>query len=385
MTDRILLVDDEKNLLDGLKRRFHRKFTIDVADNAKKGLQQLQSNVKYALVISDQQMPGMDGIAFLKEVMKTYPHTVRIMLTGKADKQNTIDSVNECQVFRYLSKPCSLDELANAINDGLVYHRSLISDFELLQKTMSGSVKLLIDILKINDPDHFIHISALRKMAQQFVTGMDTVNAWELDMAIMLSPIGNAALPPEISAKRIQGTSLNRIEQNLMTSAPKIAHDLLLNIPQMKAVADTIHYMDKAYDGSGFPFNTVKGRDIPIGSRIMFLLNHIVQQTDGKLPTDTDFAALEKNKHLFDPRLFQRAIETLQQVKQSEYIRLNVPITDLMQGDTLVEDLRTKAGDLALSAKNELTETLLQRVINFHKLHGLVEPISVVRKASSLG
>ena len=71
------------------------------------------------VVISDHLMPSMDGLTFLKMIKNLYPDTIRIILTGHADLQMAIEAINEGQVFRFLTKPCQVAELASAITDGL--------------------------------------------------------------------------------------------------------------------------------------------------------------------------------------------------------------------------------------------------------------------------
>ncbi len=386
MNTKILLVDDEENVLNGLKRRFRRQFDIDTATSAEDGLARLQSSATYAVVVSDQQMPGMDGIAFLKQTLEEFPHTVRIMLTGGSDRQIAVDSVNECQVFRYLKKPCSLDDLSQAIEDGINHHRIMVAERDLLHKTLAGSVKLLVDILAINDPKTFKHISRLRSVAQRFAGAVEHVNAWELDMTIMLSSIGEVALPAEVRAKRERSEELSQVEENLIASAPKVAKNLLLNIPRMSGIAEAIYYRDKAYDGSGYPFNTTKGNDIPLNARILFLLQKLMDATEGRPPTSKDFDELARSQHLFDPRLLTLARGFFLDRDKSddgELVNLSIAISELSCGDMLLQDLRTTSGSLALAAQNEVSDATLQKIMNMHELHGLVEPVRVQRMLTS--
>ena len=81
MTERILFVDDEKNILDSMKRLLHKRFEIDTALGPSAGLE-LVKKVRFAVVVSDLRMPGMGGIEFLSHVRTVNPDTVRVMLTG---------------------------------------------------------------------------------------------------------------------------------------------------------------------------------------------------------------------------------------------------------------------------------------------------------------
>lgn len=119
MTCKILFVDDEVNVLQGLKRRFRNKFALDTALSGEDGLNMLRSNGPYAVVVSDMQMPGMSGLEFLIKVKAQDLNTIRIMLTGNADQRTASDAVNEGEIFRFLSKPCSHESLSTALIAGI--------------------------------------------------------------------------------------------------------------------------------------------------------------------------------------------------------------------------------------------------------------------------
>ena len=115
MHHRILIVDDEKNLLEAIQRKLRKHFKIETALGPEEGLKALTNRGPFAVVISDLRMPGMDGIQFLSRVKEILPDTVRMMLTGNADLENAIEAVNEGNIFRFLTKPCSPNVLAKAI------------------------------------------------------------------------------------------------------------------------------------------------------------------------------------------------------------------------------------------------------------------------------
>ena len=101
----ILCVDDEQNILNALKRVLrNRQYTVYCAHSAELGLS-IMSQQPIDLVICDMRMGAMDGVEMLTQVLKLYPETVRILLTGYADKESTIAAVNVGQVHRYLEKP----------------------------------------------------------------------------------------------------------------------------------------------------------------------------------------------------------------------------------------------------------------------------------------
>ena len=98
-------------------------FDIDFADSGAKGLKLLSEN-EYSVVVSDMQMPEMNGAEFLKNVKDKSPDTVRIMLTGNADQQTAVTAINDSDVFRFLNKPCVASELALVLDQASLQYRN---------------------------------------------------------------------------------------------------------------------------------------------------------------------------------------------------------------------------------------------------------------------
>lgn len=113
---KILIVDDEINILRSIKRQLHDLYDIDTANSGNEALNLIhQEDKKYSVVISDMSMPGMNGLELLEKLKTQSPDTIRIMFTGNADQDTTINAVNEGEVFRFLRKPCTRQELLEAI------------------------------------------------------------------------------------------------------------------------------------------------------------------------------------------------------------------------------------------------------------------------------
>src|SRR6266536_736870 len=106
ITTKILFVDDEANILAAHQRNFRQQFSIDIALGGEQGIAAISGQGPYAAVVADMQMPGINGLQFLKKVEELSPNTVRIMLTGNADQKTAADAVNHGHVFRFLTKPC---------------------------------------------------------------------------------------------------------------------------------------------------------------------------------------------------------------------------------------------------------------------------------------
>jgi response regulator RpfG family c-di-GMP phosphodiesterase len=134
IVDKILFVDDEPAVLDGYRRMLHREFEVDTAVGGELGLKTIHESGPYSVVISDMRMPGMNGAEFLSQVRQKSPETVRMLLTGGTDLNAAIDAVNEGNIFRFLTKPCTKETLVEAIHIGLDQYRSITTEKKLAKK-----------------------------------------------------------------------------------------------------------------------------------------------------------------------------------------------------------------------------------------------------------
>ncbi|MFT6243819.1 MAG: response regulator RpfG family c-di-GMP phosphodiesterase [Salibacteraceae bacterium] len=106
----VLYVDDERHNLTSFKATYRKDFSVHTAESAEEGLKILKEN-EINVVLSDQRMPKMTGVEFFKIIKKEYPEPIRILITGYSDIEAVIDSINQGQVYRYISKPWEPNDL----------------------------------------------------------------------------------------------------------------------------------------------------------------------------------------------------------------------------------------------------------------------------------
>jgi FixJ family two-component response regulator len=132
----LLLVDDELSVLAALKRLFRREdYTILTASSGEQALD-LLATAKVDVIISDQRMPGMTGVEFLRRVKALHPDTVRMTLSGFADLQSIIDAVNEGAVYKFLMKPWDDERLREHVAQAFA-QKELADDNRRLQREVA--------------------------------------------------------------------------------------------------------------------------------------------------------------------------------------------------------------------------------------------------------
>lgn len=382
MAEKILFVDDDPNLLASCERNLRRRFQIDIAEGGQLGLEKIASQGPYSVVISDMQMPGMNGIEFLSTVKDRAPDAVRIMLTGNADVDVATRVVNEGNIFRFLTKPCLPEVLAKAVDDALAQYRLVVSEKELLTKTLSGSIKLLTDILSMVDTPSFGRTQILRDLIAEAATKLGVQNAWEIHLAVMLAPIGYVTVPPETMVKARAGEVLSKIEEQMVAKLPDTAAKLLANIPRLEGVAKIVRYQQKNFDGCGFPADSVAGEAIPQGSRLLKIFWDMFQLQKTGLSRGDAFDEMERRRGWYDPQMLAtvRALgEGAATASAKPSVRtISVAARDLVPGMVLHSNVVTKDGVIIIGAGHEVNEMTLEKIQNFESMAGIREPILVI-------
>jgi len=380
MNDKILFVDDDPHLLAACERNLRRKFALETAESGEIALQKIAAHGPFAVVVADRQMPGMDGIQLLSLVKERAPDTVRIMLTGNADLESAIKVVNEGNIFRFLTKPCPLDILTKAVEDAMSQYRLVIAEKELLNKTLSGSIKLLTDILSMMEPKSFGRAQTMRDIITTVTRKFSLDNDWEVHLAAMLAPIGYVTIPPETLLRSRAGEALTKVEEQMVAHVPETAARLLANIPRLEGVARVVRYQHKHYDGTGFPSDSIKGESVPLGARLLKILDDMAQLQTGGMSRSLALDEMQGRRGWYDPSLLD-AVRTYYGItaaaRETARPTISVEFSNLAPGMVLRSNIETKDGTLILAAGHALSDMTVEKILNFERISGIKEPIFV--------
>jgi len=116
---RILLVDDDANILGSLRRNLARMYDIVARETPREALALIEAGGAFAAIVSDLRMPGMSGVEFFEQAQQLAPNSGRIMLTGDADLDTAIEAVNRGNIFRFLRKPTPLEKLRETLQEAV--------------------------------------------------------------------------------------------------------------------------------------------------------------------------------------------------------------------------------------------------------------------------
>jgi response regulator RpfG family c-di-GMP phosphodiesterase len=375
MTNRkVLIVDDDPHVLQAYKRQLRRQFEIDVADSGPHGLEALAASGPYAVIVSDMRMPQMNGVQFLAAAKTVAPDTLRIMLTGNADQQTAIDAVNNGQVFRFLCKPCLPDVLATTIELGVERYRLVTGERELLTKTLNGSVSLLTEVLSLVNPVAFGRATRVKGIVSRLCERLAVENAWEIELAAMLSHVGCVTVPEQVLTRFYSGDRLPQAELRILQGHPATGRSLVAKIPRLEGVAELIALQDRRYDNPGGTAGDVCGEEIPLGGRILKLALDFDALVFAGKTNEEALVEVRSRDGWYDPQL----LTALAAILDTKYEVRLVSIEQLEPGMILDEHVLTDSGDVLLAAGQHVLSSTRERLRNFSKTSwGVREPIRV--------
>lgn len=374
--ERILCVDDDVNILEGYRRQLRKDFSLEIAIGPTEGLQVLTTQGPFSVVVSDLQMPEMNGIQFLSKVRELSPDTTRLLLTGKADLQSSIDAINQGQIFRFLTKPCSSAELGDALTAGISQYRLVTAERELLEQTLSGSIKVLCEILSLVNPEAFGRSARITRLVETIAGHMQIAELWPIKIAALLSQIGCVILPEAILKKVYRGETLTSDESQLYNQHPYVAADLVAKIPRMKQVGDIIRHQDKHYESGGGPDHHRSSYQAPLEARILKVaLDLDALESAGKTRLQA-INELKNRTERYDPKVLKALIEIFS--SNPKYDVQHIRAYQLRLGMILGEDIRTTSDVLLASKGQEVNESITLRIQNSARLTGVKEPFNVL-------
>lgn len=357
---RILLVDDEPNLLAGLRRHLAASFDVTVADSGATALGLMATALAYDVIVSDMRMPNMNGAQFLQAARLAAPDTVRILLTGQADTPSSVAAVNDGGIFRFLTKPCAQGDLQAAVHAGVQHSRLVRSERQVLEETLTGSVKLLADVLALVAPEAFARSRRLQNIARKVASSvLPPGNLWMMDCAALLSQVGAIAI-------KAPGRVPHPADHAVIHE--DIAASLIGSIPRLRVVADMVRLQRCA-------LKEVEGHSVEeVGGAVLCLALELddIAFVPGAIARTADLIRVRLLRH-HAPRLVDAAMALW---ASSQTVK-SVPTIDLREFMVLEEDLTTNDGTLILSKGAELSPLLLERIRRFGANRSLKKQVLV--------
>ncbi len=405
---RILCVDDEPNILSSLRRLFRSKgYDVIVANSGQEGLETLEVE-KVDLVISDMRMPIMDGAAFLEKVRARWPDLIRILLTGYADMQSTIDAINRGEIYRYITKPWDDNDIVLVVREALERkdlereknrledltarqneelkelnanlehkvlqrtkelrsaHDQLIGANEKLRNSFLTSIKVFSSVIEMRGGKLTGHSRLVADLARKIAHKMslNARDSQDIFIASLLADIGKLGFSDELINTPISQLAPEQL-RDFYKHAIR-AEQLLMPLDDLHNAARIIRSQHERYDGHGLP-DGLSGDAIPLGSRILGLANDYLQLQNGifspkrLFPDDAKAYVYKYAGSRYDPIVIE-AFKRVFDAHDDEGGVISVPIKEAEPGMMLASDLISKDGMLLLPADYVLEANVIEKL-----------------------
>lgn len=379
MAEKILLVDDDNNILDGYRRSLSREFLMETAQGGLEGLELATNNGPYAVVVSDMRMPGMDGIQLLSKIKALSPDTIRVMLTGNNDVETAINAINEGSIFRFLNKPCSKEMMGKTLTAALLQYRLVTAEKQLLEQTLSGSIQVLTEVLSLVNPAAFGRAERARRYIHRIAIAMKLGNPWQYEVAAMMSQLGCVTLAPETIAAVYKGEKLLPNEQAQYDSHPSVAYALLSKIPRLEPIAWMIEHQNRPVPETAA---SQAGPDMRTGAEILRLILAYEQLIHkGNSRTEAVHQLSRQNPN-FSPEFFQALVVLDPNAEEGE-IR-SCRIDELVPGMIVQQEVHTQDGALVVSKGQEVTQTVISKLKNYQARRVIAGSLTVSMPTTTL-
>jgi response regulator RpfG family c-di-GMP phosphodiesterase len=423
---KILLVDDDPIILSAFQRLLHREENLEVVatTSPEEAIQKISTET-FAVILSDQHMPAMEGTQLLEKARELAPETIRIILTGDANIQAALEAINRGEVYRFLTKPWNNDELRLTVRQAVAQFELVIENkvlneltqkqnlelkdlnqnlegkvvertekITLLNKQLEKSFLETVEVLAGLSEMHSTVIGNHSKRVALLVReigarmGIEGKDLFNLEIAATLHDIGKVAIHSSILSKT--ESTLTDYEKDVLRSHVIKGESIIRRIPSFFEASKVLRHHHERMDGKGYPEGLL-GKQIPLASRIIAVANVF----DKALNTRSVFQSATPQQALahtqgrcpfeLDPEIVSILVAYIHETggKEMEWSEVEIGVKDLQVGMVLSRELRTVSGMLLLAKDNEIGEKHLERVSNFQQTDPVVDSIFVFRKKPS--
>ncbi len=405
----LLLVDDEAGILSSLRRLLRPAgYTILIAESGAEGLVILERE-PVDVVISDMRMPEMDGAQFLEQVRNRWPATMRILLTGYADVNSTIDAINRGEIYRYISKPWDDDQLKLTIRDALESRRLRNENARLLTLTQAQneelaqlntgleqkvaertaeleqvnsilnlsndrlkqnflvSIKMFSGLMELRGDTVVGHSRRVADLARKLAVRLELPPKDQQDVfvAALLHDIGKIGFSDRLLARPV--SKMSSEDMTGYRRHPVAGESALMPLVELRDAAHIIRAHHERYDGQGYPDGLV-GESIPLGARILSVANdydglQIGTLAEKRLSPDEARAMLAQSRgKAYDAKVLDAFFAMIGGPAREVVNERAVTAAQLVAGMVLARDFLGRDNVLLLAADYVLDERLVEQL-----------------------
>lgn len=287
--ERILIVDDEPSVLSAIKRLLefsgHQVMCSERAEDAL----QLMREKDFAVVVSDNRMPGMTGIEFLSLAKTVSPNTERILMTGAADLETAMDAINRGEVFRFVTKPWDNEQLLYIVTEAL-WRRQLVQSLRHGDEAVFLSIARMVELKDAYTQGHSERVATVAQMICS-VLELDEEFRNSVKWGSWLHDCGKVGVPEAILNSPNEPSAR---EWQMLKKHPEWGASVTRQAGMSQRIINIVLYHHENYDGSGYPHG-LQGENIPLEARIV-----AVADVFDALTSDRSYRTRHSGKECFE-------------------------------------------------------------------------------------
>lgn len=422
MRAKLLIVDDEPEVLKALERLLKKHFELHLFDNAEEALLFL-ANTHCHLILSDMKLPLMNGAEFLSHATKLSPLSKKVVLTGHADIDEAKDVVNNANISRYFTKPwqnkallSGLSELVTLYNEEQKQKRVIHSlkgyNFKLsaAKRDMNNTIEnmqvehsqtnqkneelfnvndelidfsaRLINLLVGDDTGHNYRIAQQARLIAKILNASDEEQE-AIYLAGLYYLVGIASLPEELKSLTME--EMSPVQKQQWAASVQISAEILREIKPLIAAADIVQHIYEHFDGTGMP-DKLAGDDIPLGARILFVVIRYDRLIQGKMYSyklNQEEAFIEINSlsnKTFDASVL-KAFELLLNNKGTDHFEYAISVNKIVEGMVVSQDVLNHHGQKLIAKDVIISQAMIEALVQYQKTKE--SPVTVFVKSTA--
>lgn len=367
----VLVVDDEPTTLETLQYQIGKDFPVMTAQDGNAALAVMEQHSPFAVVVTDQQMPGMGGLELLEHVRVRHPDTIRVLHTAQTELAVAVAAINEGKVFSFLCKPCPSEVMRGTVREAVDQYHTALAEREMLERTLQTSLHALFNWMEMVNPRAFARAERIRDLAQVLCRELDLTFTWQIEVAAMASQLGAVTLPAKVIERLNRGLPLPDDEQKMTHAMPEVAVRLLHGIPKLDEV---VEIMDALHATDARRPDRPVAAPTPAVSVLRAAIGYQALVGRG-VTVDGALAILDRSPDQ-EPTVLDALSRILGGALGSESVRA-LRVSELEVGMRIAEDVISVNGVTLVGRGVRVSPTLLDRLIEVKRNAQVAEPILI--------